>query len=93
MATERLTATKVYNEHCDHITKHKDVYDPRSEKMHKTLYGETGINGLAGMLKAQGNNIDNITAKLSNIESNLTWLNRLIIGAVVMAVLGLVFVK
>ena len=92
MTTERITAPKVMDELCDHLTKHKDVYDPRSEKMQKTLYGETGVNGLAGMLKAQGKNIDEITMKLGKIESGIDRVLWVVGLAVLAAVLKLVII-
>jgi hypothetical protein len=92
MAIAKITAPLVDAKLEDHITKHRDVYDPRSEKMHKTLYGETGVNGLAGMLKAQGNCIDNITEKLDKIDSGINKVLWTVGLAVLAAVLKLVII-
>lgn len=92
MATPRITANAVNDELCDHLTRHKDVYDPRAEKMHKTLYGETGVNGLAGQLKAQGDKIDIIAVKLEKIGSGIDRVLWVVGLAILAAVLKLVII-
>jgi len=91
MATAKLTATIVKTELDDHITKHRDVYDPRSEKMHKTLYGERGTNGLAGQIEIQGVCMKNINNRLTAIEGYLKWLVMLLLGAIITGGLNLLF--
>jgi hypothetical protein len=83
MATPRITAGQVQGNLEDHLTKHKDVYDPRSEKMHKTLYGERGTNGLAGQLDIQGVCMKQIDDRLTAIEGYLKWLVLLVMGAII----------
>jgi uncharacterized membrane protein len=39
------------------------------------------------------NNIDTINKKLDKIESNTTWLLRIVIGAIILAILGLVVIQ
>lgn len=46
MATTRITATCVKEILDDHITKHKDVYDPMLKNHQVLLVGEKGDNGL-----------------------------------------------
>lgn len=101
MAVDKITAPKVMNELCDHITKHRDVYDPRSEKMHNTLYGQTGVNGLSGKLEIQSLCMSNIEKRMteidatlkervSKIEKNINWGVLLILGIFITSVAKLV---
>lgn len=92
MTVDRITANKVNDSLCDHLTRHADVYDPRSEKMHKTLYGETGVNGLAGQLKAQGEKIDLVAQKLDKLGNGVDRVLWVIGLGVLAAVLKLVII-
>ena len=92
MATPRITAPMVFDELCDHKTWHKDVGDKLLNKHEKTLYGETGVNGLAGQLKAQGDKIDIIAMKLEKIGSGIDRVLWAVGLAILAAVLKLVII-
>ena len=92
MTIPKITAPVVMNELCDHLTKHNDVYDPRSEMMKKTIYGETGTNGLAGQLKSQADKIDQISVKLEKIGSGIDRVLWIIGLAILTAILKLVVI-
>lgn len=52
---------------------------------------EDRVTGLATRLAVAESNIKDINKKLDSISNNTTWILRIIIGAIIMAILGLIF--
>jgi uncharacterized membrane protein len=65
--------------------------DARTEE--RLSYVEMKVATLETRLAVAENNIQNINEKLNKIESNTTWLLRIIIGAIILAVLGFVLTQ
>jgi uncharacterized membrane protein len=65
--------------------------DTRTEE--RLSYVEMKVATLETRLAVAENNIQNINEKLNKIESNTTWLLRIIIGAIILAVLGFVLTQ
>jgi len=51
MAVERITANKVAGIVEDHEARHRDLYDPRAERMNVVLFGREGNNGMVSEVK------------------------------------------
>lgn len=88
MATETTRVTLK-----DHLQEHTLKFN---QKLHDTWYavfGDKGKGGLCNEIENLKDKFETIDTRLTNIEDTLKWLVRLIIGAVILAVLGLVFVK
>ncbi|WP_419955949.1 hemolysin XhlA family protein [Neobacillus niacini] len=52
---------------------------------------EDKVTGLETRVAVAESNIKDINKKLDSISNNTTWILRIIIGAIIMAILGLVF--
>jgi len=83
MAVERITAGKVAGIVDDHIAKHRDLYDPRAERMNVVLFGKDGNNGMVGTMQKFELCQDNIEKRLNNIEGYIKWLILLVMGAII----------
>lgn len=51
---------------------------------------ETRVTNLETRVAVAENNIENINKKLDKIDNNTTWLLRIVIGAIILAVLGFI---
>lgn len=56
----------------------------------RVLSLEGKVSSLESRVAVAENNIDTINRKLDKIDNNTTWLLRLVIGAIIMAVIGFV---
>lgn len=54
---------------------------------------ETRVTSLETRVAVAESNIEHINKKLDKIDSNTTWLLRIVVGVIVIAVLGLVVVS
>jgi len=77
----------------DHLTKHIDVYDKMLTRHDELLVGEKSDNGLCKTVSILEGFYKGIDGRLIKIEGGITWLIRLIVGAVILAVLGLIIIK
>lgn len=93
MKTDRITAPLVKKYLDEHLHEHLLKFNTKLHEVYHAVLGEQGKGGLC-------NEVDNLTTKLGTIDTRLTgiedtlkWLVRLVTGAVILAILGLVFVK
>lgn len=59
----------------------------------RILIGETGTNGLSGRVKDMEKDALTLKADMKEIKSSLTWIVRLVLGALILAVLQVVLKK
>ena len=93
MVVKKITAPYVDAKVEDHLTKHKDVYDITLNSLEILLLGEKRDNGLCKTVSVLEGFYKDIDGRLIKIEGGITWLIRLIVGAVILAVLGLIIIK
>ena len=100
MAVERITAGKVAGIVDDHLKKHVDVYDPRSERISKLLVGADGDNGIVSEMKDLQHCYKDIDKKLTSIDDRfktfdgyIKWLVLLVMGSFVAAIWNIVIGK
>jgi len=84
----------------DHLQEHALKFN---QKLHDTWYAVFGDKGKGGLcdeiekIKSEREIIDKrfetICDDIADIKDTLKWVSRLVLGAVILAVLGLVFVK
>ncbi len=77
----------------DHLQEHALKYNVKLHDVYHAVLGEQGKGGLYDEVDKLKGQFDSIDKRLLGIEDTLKWLVRLIIGAVILAVLGLIFVK
>ena len=94
MAEEpRVTAPKVNERLDDHLQEHALRFNIKLHDVYHAVFGEQGKGGICTEVSDLKTTIGVIDTRLSNIEDYLKWLVRLVLGAVILAVLGLIFVK
>lgn len=93
MDTTRITATKVNQKLDEHLQEHTLKLNQKLHDVWYAVFGDKGKGGLCDDVQSLQEKFNTIDKRLTNIEDTLKWLVRLIIGAVIMAVLGLVFIK
>jgi len=93
MAIDRITAPLVKKIVDEHLQEHILKINPKLHDVYHAVLGEQGKGGLCDEVDKLKGQFDSIDKRLLGIEDTLKWLVRLIIGAVILAVLGLIFVK
>lgn len=93
MTPERITAPKVDKKMDDHLQEHVLKWNYKLHDVWHAMFGEKGKGGLCNEVNDMKIIVGNIDKRLGGIEDMLKWLVRLIIGAVILAVLGLVIIK
>ncbi|MCJ7826455.1 hypothetical protein MUP56_02465 [Patescibacteria group bacterium] len=93
MNITRITAQLVNTKLDKHLEKHEDVYDKALDRHEILLLGEKSDTGLCKMVNILEGFYKGIDGRLEKIEGGLMWLNRLIIGAVILAILGVILIK
>ena len=78
----------------DHTTRHREVIDPKLDRLDKIMFGELGDNGIAVRIKDIDNTLTNkfigIDNRMEKIESGINKVLWVVILAVLGAVLKLV---
>jgi len=91
--TERITAPKVNKKLDEHLQEHTLKLNQKLHDVWYAVFGDKGKGGLCDDVQNLQSSFQSIDKRLTNIEDTLKWLVRLVLGAVILAVLGLVFVK
>lgn len=90
MTTERITAGKVAGVIDDHLAQHRDLYNPRAERMNVVLFGKDGNDGLVTDVRDLDHCYNDIDKRLTSIEGYIKWLILLVMGAIIGAGLNLI---
>jgi len=77
----------------DHLQRHELKIDQKLHDVWYAVFGDKGKGGLCDDVQSLQEKFNTIDNGWTSIEDTLKWLVRLIVGAVILAVLGLVFVK
>ena len=84
----------------DHLQEHALKYNVKLHDVYHAVLGEQGKGGLCDEvdkiksdLSAADARFERVCNDISAINDTLKWISRLVIGAVILAVLGLIFVK
>lgn len=77
----------------DHLKEHELRFNFKLHDVYHTVFGEQGKGGLCNEVDDLKSQLASIDKRLTGIEDTLKWLVRLVLGAVILAILGLVFVK
>lgn len=84
----------------DHLQEHALKYNVKLHDVYHTVLGEQGKGGLCdevdqikGEIKTIDKQFKTVCDDIKDIKDTLKWVTRLVMGAVILAVLGLVFVK
>ena len=96
MESTRITAPIVKKVLDDHLHEHVLKLDPKQHDVYHAVFGQQGKGGLC-------DDVENIKTKyearlktidenIADIKDTLKWVARLVIGAVIAAGLGLVFI-
>ena len=96
----RITAPLVNKKLDEHLQKHELKLDPKLHDVYHAVLGEQGKGGLCDEIDKIKSDIiimdkrfEKVCSDIASINDTLKWVSRLIIGAVILAVLGLIFVK
>jgi hypothetical protein len=99
MTAERITAPHVQKALDEHLQKHELKIDPKLHDVYHAVLGEQGKGGLCDEvdkiksdLSAADARFERVCNDISAINDTLKWISRLVIGAVIMAILGLIFI-
>ena len=92
-AVERITAPLVQRALDDHLQRHELKLDPKLHNVHEAVFGVNNQGGLCDKAEALAIKFTAIDKNLESINDTLKWLMRLVIGAVILALLGVVLIK
>jgi hypothetical protein len=99
MATERVTAPLVKKIIDDHLQRHELKIDPKLHDVHEAVFGKGNIGGLCDEVQdikyvynALGKDMVDLGKNIAAIKDSLAWVVKIVLGAVILAIIGLIII-
>jgi len=92
MTSERITAPLVKKALDDHLQKHELRIDPKLHDVHEAVFGKGNIGGLCDEVKELQGIYKTLGTDIAEIKESIYWVIKIVLGAVILGILGLVII-
>ena len=92
MENTRITAPIVKKVLDEHLQEHARKYDVKLHDVYHAVLGEHGKGGLCEKVSVQEETFKNFREDIAEIKDSMRWVVRIVLGAVILAVIKLVII-